>query len=91
MRERSSSLTIEKFFMRRDKREREEQEGEELEIFKKSTKVERSPVGKGERGWMEVVKEMRVGFKEVMKEVNEWREGKEEMKKWMEDMRKRWD
>lgn len=58
-------------------------------MFKRSTKMERSPVKKEEG--MEVVKEMRAGFKEIMKEVKELREGKEEMKRWMEEMRKGWD
>lgn len=94
MRERADSLPIGTWFKRAGKRKERQDEGEEgegVEGFKRSTKLERSPVKKEEGGWMEVVKEMRAGFKEIMKEVKELREGKEEMKRWMEEMRKGWE
>lgn len=69
----------------------EEGEKEEAEVFKKSAVMVRSPVKGRMEGWEEMAREMRVGFKEVMKEIKEVKEGREEMKGWMEEMRKGWE
>lgn len=66
-------------------------EVEEAEVVRKSTRVERSPK-EGENGaWMEMVKEMRKGFKDIMDEIREMREEREDMKKCLVMMKEGWD
>lgn len=45
--------------------------------------MERSPVKKEEGEWEDIVKEMRAGFKDLMKKIKELREGKKEMRRSM--------
>lgn len=73
-RERSNSLPIIDLFKREEKRkerEKEKKDMEGMEAFKRSTKVERSPVRKKERGSKDLLKEMRAGFKKIMRKTKE--------------------
>lgn len=86
-RERANSLPLVECLKRGEKRkERQEEKKEmmEIEVFRKSTRVERSPVRGEEGGWSDIVKEMRAGFREM-------RESREEMKRWMEEAKRGWD
>lgn len=38
-----------------------------MEVFKKSRRMVKLPVRKEEGGWEDIVKEMSVGFKEIMR------------------------
>jgi len=93
-RERANSMPLLEVFKRGEKRkerQEEEREVEGVEAFKKSSKVERSPVKGVGGGWEDIIREMREGFKELMREMKELREGREEMKVWMEESRKGWE
>lgn len=73
-RERSNSLPIVDLFKREEKwkeRVKEKKDMEGMEAFKRSTKVERSPVRKKKRGSKDLLKEMRAGFKKIMRKTKE--------------------
>lgn len=73
-RERLNSLPIVDLFKREEKRkerEKEKKDMERMEAFKRSTKVERSPVKKKERGSKDLLREMRAGFKKIMRKTKE--------------------
>lgn len=93
-RERANSLPLVELFKRGEKRkerQEEERESEESEVFKRSVKTKRSPEKQVEGNLMEILKEMREGFREVKKEIREMRKSREELKEWMEEMRKSWE
>lgn len=73
-RERANSLPIIDLFKREEKRkerEKEKKDMEGMEAFKRSTKVERSPVRKKERDSKDLLREMRAGFKKIMRKTKE--------------------
>lgn len=73
-RERSNSLPIVDLFKREEKRkerEKEKKDMEGMEAFKRSTKVERSPVRKKERGSKNLLREMRAGLKKIIRKTKE--------------------
>lgn len=78
IRERANSMPLLEMSRRREKkqeRQEEEREMEGIEAFRKSTKVERSLVRGVGGGWEDIVREMRMGFREIMSEMRELREG----------------
>jgi hypothetical protein len=96
MRERSNSMPLLELLKRGEKRkgtqggETVAEEGEKR-IFKRSTKITRSPERQEEGGLSEILKEVREGFREIKNEMREIKEGREEMREWMEEMRKKVD
>jgi len=94
MRERTYSLPVLELLKRGEKRK--ERMGEDIgasegEIFKKSSKVKRSPERQVEGGLEEVLREVRDGFREIKNEIREMRESREEIREWMEEMRRKVD
>lgn len=74
VRERANSMPLLEMFKRRKKRKKKQEEAREIEgmdAFKRSTKIERSPVKEVGGGWEDIVKKMMVGFRELMKEMRE--------------------
>lgn len=88
MKERSNNLPIVEIFKMRGKRKerRAEGRGEKGSIQEKRGN---SKITSKERrwGWEEIVRELKDGFKEMMSKMKELREGREEIKRWMEKMR----
>lgn len=87
IKERLNNLPIVELFKRKEKGRRKRKKVEGMETFNKSTKVERSPVRKEGRR-EDILRGIRAKFKELMREIKELRKGKEEIKMWMEKMRK---
>lgn len=74
VRERANSMPLLEMFKRGKKRKKKQEEAREIEgmdAFKRSTKIERSPVKEVGGGWEDIVKKMMVGFRELMKEIRE--------------------
>lgn len=93
-RERTNSRPIIEIFKRGKKRKEEKAKMVGLEAFKKSTRMERSSVRREKGGWQNGRhgKKMRAGFKEIIKEMKELREDREEIKRgWrkVEDLEKK--
>lgn len=88
-RKRANSMPLLELFKRGEKRKIvvAEIEAEEREVFKRSSKIKRSPERKGAK---EILRKMRESFREMKSEIRE-RESREKMKKWMEEMRKGWE
>lgn len=74
VREKANSMPLLEMFKRGKKRKKKQEEARKIEgmdAFKKSTKIERSPVKEVGGGWEDIVKKMMVGFRELMKEMRE--------------------
>lgn len=83
IKETANSLPIVELFKKGEKKKKrqEEKEVKQLKAFKKSTKVERSPIRKKKGGWEDIVREMRTRFKDLMRKMKGLRESKKEIRR----------